>query len=695
MFPKLPKKVIAIIQVWVSLTLVMLALIMSFLPIVNINITSDIKEDLSEFLSEEGAEINLDAIPDKVSVTAPKLISSIIFFADIASSMMDDSNPNAAYEYDMGYSAGREAGYNAGLSASGNYHDYQHGYSEDYNAGYSQGFNNGYSEGYSARDGYYNDGRESGYNEGYSDGYNGNSYDSYSSNYNAAYNEGYRYGYDEGYNKGQSARNAYRNGYDAGYYGNSNYYSGEYYSEYNNGYNEGRNDKYYGYYYDNNPSSSSYYSNLSYSAVDYDIYDKVYGDIYGDDITIGSMPSYETEEEDISAILEDPSNQDKLLTAFAFASVFMDITEDDSNELSMIFNAVISMMSLLYIIAMTLVFPIILLIQAIITLVVALTNLKTPEKAAPKLSSKLTGLLTMLLMVMLFQCAVPQLSYGGGALGMLIVTLISIVLNAFAVRVPAYRKSDMKFANIVQAISLGGIVGFGIFFFSIIKSGVLAMFLKGPFFAFAERFEDISHSHYSAESNYLIDVILMVLYIAFAITAVSYIAKVTRRFSLATKKPSHLLAYPILALPVFVLPTVIMVCKNLNVTIGGTDYIIPQSSLVLTESQTTAHILVLVGIVIMLAAEICYIVLPKVLCKDMTQEDKLLVLSGKAPDPNAPVEALATEAVADENAATENTADQPATDAIADEATIDEPVADEAIIDEPVADEATDENSAE
>ena len=97
-----------------------------------------------------------------------------------------------------------------------------------------------------------------------------------------------------------------------------------YYSEYNNGYNEGRNDKYYGNYYDNNPSSNSYYSNLSYSAVDYDGYNKVYGDlyddIYGDDITIGSMPSYETEEEDISTILEDPSNQDKLLTAFAFAS---------------------------------------------------------------------------------------------------------------------------------------------------------------------------------------------------------------------------------------------------------------------------------------------------------------------------------------------------------------------------------------
>ncbi len=570
MFPKLPKRIIAIIQVWVSLLLVVLALIMSFMPIVNISITSNLKDDLNEFLSEEGANINMDTIPDEVSVTAPKLISSAIFFFDIASALMDDG-PDA--DFDNGYN---------------------NGYNNNYNNGYNDSYNNGYNDYYS---------------------------------YTA---------------------------YDSAY-------------DYSNGYNNG----------------NDYYTDGGYS----------------------SIATPESEKEDISDILENEANRDDLLTAFAFASVFMDAVDEDSSDdvISMVFTLLVTSMALLYLLVMTIVFPIVLIVLAIISLVVALTNLKTPEKAAPKLSSKLTGLLTMLFMVLLFQCAIPQISYGGGALGMLIVTIISIVLNSVAVRLPAYRKEDMKFANIVQGISLVGIVGFVLFFFNLIKTGILSMFLKGPFFTFINGYNDIQDTALGMdiESNYIIDVILMVLYVAFAVTAITYIAKVTRRFSLSAKNHSHLLAYPILALPVFVLPTVIMASKNLNMTVNGTDYIVPQSSLALTDDQSTALTLALVGIIVMLLAEVAYIVLPKVLCKDMTADDKLLVLSGKAPDPNAIVEAPADETVADENVTEEAPADEAATGETTEEATteeeapVEEAPAEETPAEETPAEETTEETPAE
>ena len=555
MFPNIPKRTIAIIQVWVSLLLVVLALVMSFLPIVKINTAGDFKDNLNEFLTEEGANIDLDEIPDEVSVTAPKLISSIFFFTDIASAVMNDNEPTESTD-------------------DGKYFDEQY-----YNS------NNDYNS------------------------YNDNRYSSYAYDYNTGYN-----------------------------------------NDYNNSYNN----------------------------------DYTYGEVITDnEDKVGSSTN-----QDIVKILEDEANREDLITAFAFISVFSDDFNEESSSddiLSMIFNMMTSMISLMYILVMTLILPIILLVKAIITLVVALKNLKTPENATAKVSSKLTGLLSILFMIILFQCALPQISYGAGAIAMLIITITSIVLNAVAVRLPAYRKEDMMYANIVQGISLVGILGFLLFFFNLIKTGILTMFLKGPFFVFVRGFKDVLKSNPTAESSYTVDAILMILYVAFAIVAVSYIAQATRRFSLSAKGGAHLLAYPILALPVFILPTVIMSSQNLNVTIAGQDVITPSSSLILTDSQNTALTLVLVGIIVMLLAEIAYIVLPKILCKNMTKEERHLVLAGKAPDPNAPVETVADETVADENATAE---EAPAEEAATTEEAPAEETAEEAAPAEEAAEEA-------
>lgn len=365
--------------------------------------------------------------------------------------------------------------------------------------------------------------------------------------------------------------------------------------------------------------------------------------------------------------LEEKETQESLTTAFAIVSIFSDAFDSDVSSdaiLPMIFTMMVSSISLLYVIVMILVLPIILLIKAIIALVQALVNLKHPEEATSKVGSKLTGLLSIMFMIMLFQCALPQVTYGWGAIALLSIITVSIVMNTIAVRLPAYRKQDFMYANLVQGISLVGIVGFLVFFFNLIKTGILSSFLKGPLLPFIQGFYNIPSE---AETDFMTDVILMIVYVVFAFIAINYISGATSRFSLSSKGGASFIAFPILSLPLFILPTIIKSSQNLNVIIEG-ETVIEASSLYLSEEGETALTLVLVGIIIMFLAELAYLIVPKIVCKDMTKEDKELVRAGKAPDPAAiaaaPAEETPADAPVDEAAPTEET---PAEEAPAEE----------------------------
>ena len=354
----------------------------------------------------------------------------------------------------------------------------------------------------------------------------------------------------------------------------------------------------------------------------------------------------EDESVDIAEWLEnemaDESSQEALMTAFATFGLLSDALNSDSDEmLPMLFNMMITLISILYVITLILILPIILLLKAIIALVHATRNRENPEEITAKVSSKLTGLLNTLFLLLLFQCALPQISYAWGAVVLLILTSISVVMNAVIVRLPAYRKKDFVYANVVQGISLAGIIGYFLFFFSLIKTGILNAFLKGPFFTFIEEFSKTNDSDLTL--NYKADAIMMLLYVFFVLIAISYIAGAAKRFSLSTKRGGSLLAFPIIALPIFILPTIMKSSENLYVAENGKK-IIEESSLHLTSDGDTALILVLIGIIIMLLAEIAYIVVPNLICKDMTKDEMKAVLSGKVPDPNAVVEQPTTDA---------------------------------------------------
>ena len=57
--------------------------------------------------------------------------------------------------------------------------------------------------------------------------------------------------------------------------------------------------------------------------------------------------------------------------------------------------------------------------------------------------------------------------------------------------------------------------------------------------------------------DYFVDIILIVLYVLFIFTAIAYLEKVARRLSCTSKGGDNLLGYALVALPVFILPTIV------------------------------------------------------------------------------------------------------------------------------------------
>jgi len=194
------------------------------------------------------------------------------------------------------------------------------------------------------------------------------------------------------------------------------------------------------------------------------------------------------------------------------------------------------------------------------------------------------------------------------------------------------------YINLVQGASVLGIIGFFVFFFNLLKTNIFSNFLNGSIFSYVGKSSDVQKVakdlgvSVSVPNDYMVDFILIVLFAMFALMSVSYLNASARRLSCTTKHGDNFLAQAIMLLPVFILPTVVKSMKH-NYVFNSAEFKYEkagaESFLKLSSSEETALVLVLVGIIIMLVAEIALIILKKVLCKDMTREEMKAVLGGE------------------------------------------------------------------
>ncbi len=409
----------------------------------------------------------------------------------------------------------------------------------------------------------------------------------------------------------------------------------------------------------------------------------------------GNENATQAEKDELQAMVEGEEGKNSMLVAAALVVSIGDVFSDggeDTGIIGMILNVLVVLICTIYMLGFTLIIPFVYIIVGIVALIRALTKMKTPEDVAGKVAKTLPGMIVYPMLLLAFQAVLPGMGFGSGALGLWILAFVATLLNVVVSRLRTYTVTDIKYANVLQGISLVSIIGYLVFFFNIIKTGVFHTFISGDWgtvtaMAMGNGLEATINEHEAAEvvsNGYIVDAILVMLAVLFVVSSVDYFKDVLQRISLAkTKGGDNGIARAIMTLLACVLPMVVLNSQNNYENIFDLDAE-PIGSFLdnMSDDGKSALTMALVGAIIILASEIALIVLKKVFCADSTAASRLAVLNGLAPAPEAAVEAPVAEeeavpaaAVAEETpAAEEATEEAPAEEtSVAEEATEEAP----------------------
>lgn len=369
---------------------------------------------------------------------------------------------------------------------------------------------------------------------------------------------------------------------------------------------------------------------------------KVIGAIPGAD---GPTEETQAKAEELQSYIKTDAGKADITTALCFAGTIMGALDfesmmgGDSNPIGMILMVLVTIVALFGTLIMMVVIPVIIAIQLIIALIKAAKNAATPENAAAAVANKLPGMISIVLLFMLAQCVVPGMSQGWGVTALCAVIIASIVLNFVASRLREYPAKQFMYLNVLQGGALLGIAGFLVFFFNIIKTGIFNSFINGDYFlALAGNAVDaaLSQGEKSVDTVVIIAGVLMIVYLVVVLACVGYLDKAARRLSCAVKRerPKGLIGklftpkakdnnivMAIVTIVAFIVPTYVA-----SIEYGDNKV----KFLELAEEQQAALSTALIGIIIMVVAEVAVIVLKKSLCKELTEREAEDLMMGVA-----------------------------------------------------------------
>ncbi len=363
----------------------------------------------------------------------------------------------------------------------------------------------------------------------------------------------------------------------------------------------------------------------------------------------------------LQEFLESEKGKEAILTGVAIASCllgsFGDLiggegeTKTEMNIFGFILDVLVSIIGLMAVLFLTMYLPIWATIVAIIVIIKALKNMKTPEEVSAQVAGKLVPMISLPLTLMLFQCVVPGMTYGSGAAGLFAIGIFAVALGFVISRLRSYEKDEFIYLTIVQGGALLALVGFLVFFFNLVKVGIFKSFVNGSFFGYMTKALIEKKAGGDVSGAYIVDGVLMLVYLVMVLGCTNYLAKVAKRFGGLTKKKKkgniemkdNNLVNAILMLPIYIIPVLVMGFKH-NADTNA-------SFLELAPAQASALTAMLIGLIIMLVAEIAVVVLKKVLCKDFSEEKAAaLMASTVTVDVKAPAVEEAAPAVVVEEA---------------------------------------------
>lgn len=368
----------------------------------------------------------------------------------------------------------------------------------------------------------------------------------------------------------------------------------------------------------------------------------------------GNENATAADKQELEDMMKGEEGRNTMLTVAAIVATITDVFGGEENEeagiIGMILNVLVVFIALFYCLIFTLIAPIVYIIVGLTALIPALKNLQEPQFIAAKVGKKLPGQVTLPLMFLMFQCVIPTLNFGTGALVLWILALVCGLLNVVVTRLRTYDPTQEKYLNIMQPVSLVAIVGFMVFFFNIINTGVFHTFITGHWGeavvqATAAGVAEVEVVH----NGYIIDAILVLVAVLMVTASADYLKNVIQRISCTSKKRTD--GYLGGAIAMVLSPALAMfVLNSKNYYTDVTDAAAePAGSFLdgLTADGEAALTTALIGGIIAVVAEVALIVLKKVLCDDMSKEAVAEVVTGIAKTPEEKLaEAQATVAAA-------------------------------------------------
>ncbi len=428
----------------------------------------------------------------------------------------------------------------------------------------------------------------------------------------------------------------------------------------------------------------------------------------------GGSPDMITERALRNAVTDEQFKKFNELGGYEMVSASLIDSDTVSTGIIGIVEGVLSFIVLLYLIVYIVIWPFILAIIALVALIRALVHITNPAAVTGKTSGTLIGALSFAISTLILISYFPGITWGSGMTAICIISLLSIALNIAVTRVRAYAPMDFKYSILVQGASAARILGLGLFLGGLLKTGFLRSFVDSlkdylakstAEIADINRRLDFNEQYFgqyrdSASLNFmfLLDAILLITAAIMALCVVSALIKsIATRIGLLNKKaagPGSLTA-AIFALITCTLPIVASKLENKYTYAfsleNGYEATPAGSLFVISDEGMSALIMMWVGAALLLCVGIAFLILRGILCKGMTSAEAKAVLTGQAPDydPDAPSEKVLAEEPPVEDAPVEDAPveDVPVEDVPVEDAPIeDAPVEDSPIEDAPVED---------
>lgn len=329
--------------------------------------------------------------------------------------------------------------------------------------------------------------------------------------------------------------------------------------------------------------------------------------------------------------------KNSMLIAAAIATNIVNEAKDsgsDSKGIGRIISMIITVVATIALLIFSMIAPIYYIIAFLAVLINVLKHIQDPENATAKVAGRLPKTILVPTFIMFYACVTKTLTPGSGVKTLFMLVLLNALLNLVATRMHGWDKTTIKYANVVQGISLASILGYIIFLFNIIKTGVFRTLItnNGFLLATGKAAANAAANAYNGsqiveKQSFLPDLFMVLIAIWIVLFSYRYLSAVLRRATLSLKEkdqPSHIVFAVILMFSA-ILPMVVKTFAHDTTQTPAVSYLEP-----MTAAQNSALIGALVGLIIILLSEIALIVLKGVFCENITEEEVHQVLTNTA-----------------------------------------------------------------